>query len=46
MTSMPPMGATAEELRDRLFLFDPLIAELGGDEPDKDLQTPCGNGPA
>ena len=33
------MGATAEELRDRLFLFDPLIAELGGDEPDKDLQT-------
>lgn len=34
-----PMGATAEELRDRLFLFDPLIAELGGDEPDKDLQT-------
>ena len=34
-----PIGATAEELRDRLFLFDPLIAELGGDEPDKDLQT-------
>lgn len=33
------MGATAEELRDRLFLFDPLSAELGGDEPDKDLQT-------
>lgn len=34
-----PMGATAEELRDRLCLFDPLIAELGSDEPDKDLQT-------
>jgi Cdc6-like AAA superfamily ATPase len=33
------MGATAEELRDRLCLFDPLIAELGSDEPDKDLQT-------
>jgi len=34
-----PLGASAEELRDRLCLFDPLIAELGGDEPDKDLQT-------
>lgn len=34
-----PLGATAEELRDRLCLFDPLIAELGSDEPDKDLQT-------
>lgn len=34
-----PMGATAEELRDRLCLFDPLIAELGSNEPDKDLQT-------
>jgi Family of unknown function (DUF6079) len=34
-----PMGASAEELRDRLCLFDPLVAELGGDEPDKDLQT-------
>jgi succinate dehydrogenase flavin-adding protein (antitoxin of CptAB toxin-antitoxin module) len=34
-----PMGASAEELRDRLCLFDPLIADLGGDEPDKDLQT-------
>ncbi|MCF7967519.1 MAG: DUF6079 family protein [Methylobacter tundripaludum] len=33
------MGASAEELRDRLCLFDPLIAELGSDEPDKDLQT-------
>jgi len=34
-----PMGASAEELRDRLCLFDPLIAEMGSDEPDKDLQT-------
>lgn len=34
-----PIGATAEELRDRLFLFDPQITELGGDEPDKDLLT-------
>jgi len=33
------MGATAEELRDRLCLFDPLIAEMGSDEPDKDLVT-------
>lgn len=34
-----PMGASAEELRDRLCLFDPMIAEMGSDEPDKDLQT-------
>ena len=34
-----PMGASAEELRDRLCLYDPLIGELGSDEPDKDLQT-------
>ncbi len=34
-----PMGASPEELRDRLCLFDPRIAELGSDEPDKDLQT-------
>ena len=34
-----PMGASAEELRDRLCLFDPRVAELGGDEPGKDLQT-------
>ena len=33
------MGATVEELCNRLCLFDPLVAELGGDEPDKDLQT-------
>ena len=32
------MGATPEELRDRLCLFEPMIAEMGG-EPDKDLQT-------
>lgn len=34
-----PIGASAEELRDRLCLFDPMIAELGSNEPDKDLQT-------
>ncbi|MER8605850.1 DUF6079 family protein [Mesorhizobium sp. M1233] len=34
-----PMGATPEELRDRLCLFEPMIAELGSNEPDKDLQT-------
>jgi hypothetical protein len=34
-----PMGASAEELRDRLCLFEPLIADMGSDEPDKDLQT-------
>lgn len=34
-----PMGATAEELRDRLCLYEPGIDELGSDEPDKDLQT-------
>lgn len=34
-----PIGASAEELRNRLCLFDPLIAELGSNEPDKDLQT-------
>jgi len=33
------MGATAGELRDRLCLFDPLIDEMGSDEPDKDLLT-------
>ena len=31
-----PMGASAEELRDRLCLFDAAIVEMGG-EPDKDL---------
>lgn len=34
-----PMGASARELRDRLCLFDPLIAGLGSNEPDEDLQT-------
>ncbi|MFP4040014.1 MAG: DUF6079 family protein [Desulfosudaceae bacterium] len=34
-----PVGATPEELRDRLCLFDPLIAEMGSEEPEKDLQT-------
>ena len=33
------MGATPEEFRDRLCLYEPMIEELGGDEPDKDLQT-------
>lgn len=34
-----PIGATPEELRDTLFLFEPGIAELGSDEPEKDLLT-------
>jgi len=34
-----PIGASATELRDRLCLFDPMIEELGSDEPDKDLET-------
>jgi len=34
-----PIGASPEELRDRLCLYEPLIAEMGSDEPDKDLQT-------
>ncbi len=34
-----PIGASPEELRDRLCLFEPLIAEMGSDEPDKDLTT-------
>jgi len=34
-----PIGATPEELRDTLFLYDPMIAELGTDEPAKDLLT-------
>ncbi|MDQ3606876.1 MAG: DUF6079 family protein [Gemmatimonadota bacterium] len=29
-----PVGATPEELRDGLCLFDPLVAELGGDPAD------------
>ncbi|AEH61157.1 conserved hypothetical protein [Methanosalsum zhilinae DSM 4017] len=33
------LGATAEELRDSLLLFEPMIAEMGSDDPDKDLQT-------
>ncbi|GHV83239.1 hypothetical protein AGMMS50212_05790 [Spirochaetia bacterium] len=39
VTIYDAMGATPEELRDRLFLFDPLIAEMGSGEPDKDLLT-------
>lgn len=34
-----PLGATAEELRDSLCLFEPLIAEMGSEEPEKDLKT-------
>ncbi|EIC22819.1 DUF6079 family protein [Thiorhodovibrio frisius] len=34
-----PMGASATELRDRLCLFDPMVEELGSDEPDEDLKT-------
>jgi len=33
------LGATAEELRDSLLLFEPMIAEMGSGDPDKDLQT-------
>ncbi|MBA4157055.1 MAG: ATP-binding protein [Gemmatimonadetes bacterium] len=32
-----PVGMTAEQLRDQLCLFDPLVAELGGD-PAEDLR--------
>lgn len=34
-----PIGATPEELRDRLCIYDPMVAELGGDDPDRDMQT-------
>lgn len=34
-----PLGATPDELRDTLFLYDPGIAEMGGAELDKDLLT-------
>ena len=34
-----PLGTSAKEFRDRLCLYDPLVAELGGNEPEKDLQT-------
>ncbi|MDR5897681.1 DUF6079 family protein [Halomonas vilamensis] len=33
-----PNGLTAEALRDSLCLFDPMIAELGGDDPADDLR--------
>ncbi|WP_367344119.1 DUF6079 family protein [Methanomethylovorans sp.] len=33
------LGATAEELRDSLCLFEPMIDGMGSEEPDKDLQT-------
>jgi hypothetical protein len=34
-----PIGATAEELRDRLCLYDPVITQMGSNEPDKELLT-------
>jgi energy-coupling factor transporter ATP-binding protein EcfA2 len=34
-----PVGATAEELRDRLCLYDPIVALLGSNEPDRALLT-------
>ena len=33
-----PVGITAEEMRDTLCLYDPIVAELGG-EPAEDLKT-------
>lgn len=34
-----PVGITAEELRDRLCLFDPFVAQMGGVDPERDLLT-------
>ena len=34
-----PIGATAVELRDNLCLYDPMIEEMGSEEPDLDLLT-------
>lgn len=34
-----PMGASAEGSWKDLCLFEPMVAEMGSDEPDKDLQT-------
>ncbi|MDR2728378.1 MAG: DUF6079 family protein, partial [Chitinispirillales bacterium] len=34
-----PIGATAEELRDRLCLYDPIIAQMESSEPEKELLT-------
>jgi hypothetical protein len=34
-----PIGATPEELRDRLCLYDPIIAQMGSSEPEKELLT-------
>jgi hypothetical protein len=34
-----PVGATAEELRDRLCLYDKIIADMESDEPEKELLT-------
>jgi succinate dehydrogenase flavin-adding protein (antitoxin of CptAB toxin-antitoxin module) len=34
-----PIGATPDELKNNLCLFDPNAVEMGGDEPDKDLSS-------
>jgi len=34
-----PIGATAEELRDRLCLYEPMLAEMESPNPDRDLVT-------
>ncbi len=34
-----PLGATADELRDSLCLYEPMIAEMGGQYPERDLVT-------
>lgn len=34
-----PIGATPEELRDTLFLYEPMIADLDSSEPSSDLLT-------
>lgn len=39
MDTHNPIGATPQELKNNLFLFDANAASMGGDEPDKDLTT-------
>ena len=34
-----PRWEQVQEIADRLCLFDPMIEELGSDEPEKDLET-------
>ena len=36
--TLAPLGATAEELRDELCLYQPGIEDMGSDEPDEDLR--------